>query len=142
MFQKKKKKNFRFLSLLPNLHNSSVLNQLLKGENRMAQVLYILQTVRLCGTSVYYPMNLSQVQNIDFIFSVQGCTMGDQVGVDIRRNKNNMNINQYMLLSLLPISTARKKQNAWLSFFISNFTQSSKDEFSLYFVEKEVNLIW
>lgn len=48
--------------------------------------------------------------------------MGDQVGVDIRRNKNNMNINQYMLLSLLPISTARKKQNAWLSFFISNFT--------------------
>lgn len=88
----------------------------------MAQVLYILQTVRLCGTSVYYPMNLSQVQNIDFIFSVKGCTIGDQVGADIRRNKNNMNINQYMLLSLLPISTARKKQNAWLSFFISNFT--------------------
>lgn len=139
MFQKKKKKNFRFLSLLPNLHNSSVLNQL-KGEKRMAQVLYILQIVRLCGTSVYYPMNLSQVQNIHFIFSVQGCTMGDQVGVDIRINKN-MNINQYMLLSLLPISTARKKQNAWLSFFISNFTQSSKDEVSLYFVEKQVNLI-
>lgn len=68
--------------------------------------------------------------------------MRDQVGVDIRINKNNMNINQYMLLSLLPISTARKKQNAWLSFFISSFTKSSKDEVSLYFVEKEVNLIW
>ena len=68
MFQKKK--HFRFLSLLPNFHNSSVLNQLRKGENRMAQVLYILQIVHFCGTLVYYPMNLSQVQNTDFIFSV------------------------------------------------------------------------
>lgn len=115
-------KHLGFYVYLPTSIMIHTLNLPLKCEIWLAQVLHILQIVEIYVTHVDLSVLCTcfKWKNMGFNFSVQGYTIGDKVGTDIRRNKYDYqltNVSELICYQFLLVREKQKTMAGWVSYY-------------------------